>query len=167
MRQFVSVFLSKLSGIIKTLQPIFCSRRIFISSKLFVFTTLVLAILLAACSAASAVEPEPAGDPERGREIFEDINRVLCERCHTLDGSFDVGPSLLGISERAGDRIPELSAVEYLQQSILEPSAYLVDGFKDKMKTYQVVDADEVDFLMYGMLTQEELNDLIAFLLTQ
>jgi cytochrome c2 len=124
--------------------------------------------VLVPCSTASAGEPGPVGDPERGREIYEDRNRTRCTQCHTLDGS-DIrgGPSLLGISERAGDRIPELSAVEYLQQSMLEPSAYLVEGFEDKMKIYQVVDPDEVDFLIAGMIIQEELDDLIAFLLTQ
>ena len=35
------------------------------------------------------------------------------------------------------------------------------------MKIYQVVDPDEVDFLIAGMVTQEELDDLIASLLTQ
>ncbi len=138
------------------------------SNKLFVITAFVMAIVLTACSAASAVEPEPVGDPELGREIYEDRNRTRCESCHSLDGSeIRGGPSLLGISERAGDRIPELSAVEYLQGSILEPSVYLVEGFEDKMKIFQVVDPDEVDFLIAGMLTQEELDDLIAFLLTQ
>ncbi len=79
--------------------------------------------VLVPCSTASAGEPGPVGDPERSREIYEDRNRTRCTQCHTLDGS-DIrgGPSLLGISERAGDRIPELSAVEYLQRSILEPS---------------------------------------------
>jgi len=100
--------------------------------------------------------------------FYEDRNRTRCESCHSLDGSdFRGGPSLLGISERAGDRIPELSAVEYLQQSILKPSAYLVEGFENKMKIYQVVDPDEVDFLIAGMLTQDELDNLIAFLFTQ
>jgi hypothetical protein len=60
-----------------------------------------------------------------------------------------------------------LSAVEYLQQSILDPSAYLVECFEDKMKIYKVVDLDEIDFLIAGMIIQEELDDLIAFLLTQ
>jgi hypothetical protein len=35
------------------------------------------------------------------------------------------------------------------------------------MKIYQVVDLDEIDFLIAGMIIQEELDDLIAFLLTQ
>ena len=35
------------------------------------------------------------------------------------------------------------------------------------MKIYQIVNQDEVDFMLPGMLTQEEMDDLIAFLLTQ
>jgi cytochrome c2 len=136
--------------------------------KLLIISISLFAVLITACSDVSAVETELVGDPELGREIYEDHNRTRCEGCHTLDGS-DIrgGPSLLGISERAGDRIPELSAVEYLQQSILEPSAYVVEGFEDKMKSYQLVDPGEVDFMLPGMLTHEELDNLIAFLLTQ
>jgi len=43
------------------------------------------------------------------------------------------GPSFQGISKRAGDRVPGLSAVEYLRQSIVDPSAYMVEGFVDIM----------------------------------
>lgn len=136
--------------------------------KLLVITISLLALLITACSTAFVVEPEPVGNPELGREIYEDVIRTRCTHCHTLDGSDRRGgPSLLGISKRAGDRIPEMSAVEYLQQSILEPSAYLVEGFEDKMVFHTVVDPDEVDFILPTMLTQEELDDLIAFLLTQ
>ena len=35
------------------------------------------------------------------------------------------------------------------------------------MKAFQLVNADEVDFMLPGMLAQEEMDDLIAFLLTQ
>jgi hypothetical protein len=50
---------------------------------------------------------------------------------------------MLGISERAGTRLAGLAAVEYLRQSILEPSAYVVEGFEDKMKVYELVDRPE------------------------
>jgi cytochrome c2 len=136
--------------------------------KLLVPKLALFALIITACSTAFSVEPEPVGNPERGQEVYEDRNRTRCTQCHTLDGSnIRGGPSLLGISERAGDRKPEMSAVDYLQQSLLDPSAYIVEGFEDKMKMYQVVDPDEVDFLLPGMLTQEELDDLTAFLLTQ
>ena len=136
--------------------------------KILLASIFLFAIIITGCSAASSVEPEPVGDPELGREIYEDRNRTRWKQCHTLDGSDTRGDSLLlGTSERAEDQIPELSAVEYLQQSIIEPSVYIVEGFEDKMKHYQLVDPDEVDFLLPGMLTQEEFDNLIAFLLTQ
>jgi hypothetical protein len=76
--------------------------------------------------------------------------------CHSLDGSADAGPSFQGISERAGERVPDLSAVEYLRQSIVDPSAYVVEGFDDIMpKGYRI------------LLSEEDIDDLVALLLTQ
>jgi len=106
--------------------------------------------------------PEIAGDPERGSEIFEiggahvDYKpRYACANCHTLDGSEDNGPSLQGISARAGDRVPELSAAEYIRQSIMEPREYIVEGFSSMGSINSLV------------LSEEEVNDLVAFLFTQ
>lgn len=127
-------------------------------------TVLILTIIMAACSSAAAVEPETVGDPEKGRENFENAQRNRCASCHKSDVE---GPSMLGISERAGKRVPGLSAVEYLEQSILEPSAFVVEGYQNRMKVYRIVNSDEVDYMFADMLTQEELDDLIAYLLTQ
>jgi cytochrome c2 len=131
-----------------------------------IIATFGAAVTLVACGGASA---QSAGDPERGRELFEDRHRVNCIWCHSLDGSERgfKGPSLQGVSERAGDRVPGLSAEEYLRQSILEPSEYRVEGFNQKMRDYQLVKEEEVDIMFASMLTQEQLDDLVAFLLTQ
>jgi hypothetical protein len=106
--------------------------------------------------------PEITGDPESGRLIFESGGasedykpRYACMNCHTLDGSEDDGPSLLGISDRAGERVPELSAAEYIQQSIMDPRAFVVEDFSS-MGTINSL-----------LLNEEEVDDLIAFLLTQ
>lgn len=108
------------------------------------------------------------GDPEKGQEIFKNTDYVRCEVCHSLDGSeFREGPSLLGISERAGKRVPGLSPVEYLRQSILEPSAHVVEGYEDIMKVYQLVERPEGPLKALFTLSEEELDDLVAFLLTQ
>jgi cytochrome c oxidase subunit 2 len=103
------------------------------------------------------------GDPERGREIFEkggekytDKPQYHCIHCHSLDGSIGDGPSLKGISERADERVPGLSAVEYLRQSILEPDAYVIEGFSHQMGRIHSV-----------LLGKEEIDDLVAFMLTQ
>jgi hypothetical protein len=61
-----------------------------------------------------------------------------------------------GVSERAGDRVPELSAVEYLRQSIQDPSAYVVEGFSDTMSKG-----------IHAAFSEEDIDALVAFLLTQ
>ena len=126
-----------------------------------------LAVTLAACGGEPTIDPLEIGDPERGRDIHETGGGVIgretgrgCSGCHSLDGSVgkgaEQGPSFLGISERAGDRVPGLSAVEYLRQSIVDPGAYLAEGFDDNM-------AKGLRFL----LSEEDIDDLVAFLLTQ
>lgn len=133
-------------------------------TKFLIIAILGVVSMLAACSGGAEIDPQEIGDPEHGREIFEnggEIGLQECAGCHSLDGidketARHKFPSLLGISERAGDRVPELSAVEYLRQSILDPSAYVVEGYENNMeKGYK-----------YG-LSEEEVNDLVAFLLTQ
>jgi len=135
--------------------------------KWLIIAVFSVAITLVAFGGRSVNDSLELGNPELGREIFEDQDRTRCVWCHTLDGSVRVGPSLQGISERAGDRVPELIAVEYLAQSILDPSAYIVEGFDDKMETFELVQSERGHNLVLSMLTQEELSDLVAFLLTQ
>jgi cytochrome c2 len=114
---------------------------------------------------ASTPEPQGAliaGDPQRGQEIFETGGGVIntkCINCHTLDGSEadgdNAGPTMLGIATAAGERVPGLSAEAYLLQSILDPSAYVVEGYEDKMeKSYQ------------WLLNEEDQAALVVFLLT-
>ena len=146
--------------------------------NLIIPLSVVLLLLFAGCSTA---EPEPTttpvpptntpapstdtptpeikGDPERGREIFENGTEEItkkCTDCHTLTGYDATGPSLQGIAERSKDRLPELSAVEYLQQSIFDPGAYIVEGFEGAHMSS-----------LYKYFSEEEVDDLVAFLLTQ
>jgi len=112
---------------------------------------LTLAIILAACGGSS-------GDPARGEEIFTTggSSSIPCMLCHTLDGSVLVGPSLQGIGTRGGTLIEGTSAEDYIRQSITSPSAYITSGYSDAMPPD------------YGQLLSEaEINDLIAFLLEQ
>ena len=78
---------------------------------------------------------------------------------------------MLGISDRAKERVPGMTAVEYLHQSILEPKAFIVPGYGDNdhqmMEPYTIAQPDGDGRMAPGTLTEEELNDLIAFLLTQ
>jgi mono/diheme cytochrome c family protein len=135
---------------------------------IIILATIGVAGILVACTGKMDQAPQALGDPERGRVIFLNRSYTKCEGCHSLDGSeFRKGPSVLGISERAGERVAGLSAVEYLRQSILEPSAYVVEGYPDEMAIYELVERAEGDYNAPATLTEAELNDLIAFLLTQ
>ncbi len=60
------------------------------------------------------------------------------------------------MGERAATRVDDMTAEEYLHESIVDPSAYVVDGFADIMpKSF----ADQ--------FSDQELNDLVAYILTQ
>lgn len=125
-----------------------------------------LLLLLAACGGGDTVDEGPAqgvnGDASRGQTLFNQssigsASASGCMTCHSLEeGVTLVGPSLAGVAGRATERVPELSAEEYLRQSIVEPNAYIVEGFSEGLM-YQ----------NYGReLTDQQIADLVAFLLT-
>ncbi len=139
-------------------------------TKWLLVTVALLALaFLAACGAQQQATPQQAqapageqaaaaGNPERGRQLFQSSSVAGlpgCAACHSLEpGTVLVGPSLAGIGTRAAQRVPGMSAEEYLRQSILEPDAYVVEGFpKGAMPAYRNI-------------SEQDLQDLIAFLLT-
>jgi mono/diheme cytochrome c family protein len=129
---------------------------------------LVVLLVVAACGdgqADTTAQTAAVGDPERGRQIWDDGGGVIsgsCSGCHSIDGTENTirppsnAPSWLGISERAGSTVPGLSAEMYLRESILDPAAYVVEGYTGGM-------ASGYKFL----LSEDDVNDLIAFMLTQ
>ena len=66
-----------------------------------------------------------------------------------------IGPSLAGVATRAETRVNGDDARAYIETSILNPSAYVVDGFKDVMPKNFGKD-----------LTSDDFNAIVAFLLT-
>ncbi|HET7009247.1 MAG TPA: cytochrome c oxidase subunit II [Anaerolineales bacterium] len=88
-------------------------------------------------------------------EIFTQFG---CAACHTLaaaGSNGQVGPPLDGLAATAANRVPGLSAEEYVRQSILEPGAHVVQPFANGL-----MPAD------FGQrLTDEQLDALIEFLL--
>lgn len=111
-------------------------------------------------SAEQLAKAEAVGDIQAGERLFfspmEGIGDDSCSTCHTFDGTENYAPSLLGISEVAGDRVEGMSDIEYLRQSILEPSAFREGDWFFTMP-YQFPD----------ILSEDQVNDLIAFLLTK
>ena len=98
-------------------------------------------------------EELPSGDPARGEQIF------LAQPCHTCHRDVPVGPAFSAdppLATVAEGRKSGYSAELYLYESIVSPNAYVVSGFQK-----DVMPAD------YGMmLTEQELADVIAYLMT-
>ena len=67
-----------------------------------------------------------------GREIME--GKGICLTCHTIGKSGALRfPDLAGIGSRAQSRVPGMSDIDYLAQSLYEPTAYVVPGFPPAM----------------------------------
>jgi mono/diheme cytochrome c family protein len=109
----------------------------------------VLAVLVLAC----APEPPVAEPLARGRQLYHSLG---CANCHepNLFGQ-RLGPPLEHIGTVAAIRRPGLSPEEYLRQSILDPGAYVVPGYKDSMPRDLGRD-----------LSPTDLDALVAYLLS-
>lgn len=96
-----------------------------------------------------------------GEEIY--WGRGQCHRCHMMEERGDGlrGPNHQDLGFRAAARAKKLglkSATEYITQSIMEPSAHIVEGYSDDMpKVYQPP-------LNLG---EEEIKALVAYLQSQ
>jgi cytochrome c oxidase subunit 2 len=79
-----------------------------------------------------------------------------CTGCHSLAGVANegfIGPNLTGLPDRAGERVEGLSAEDYVRQSVLDPQAYIVDGYGEVMPTLPL-DTAEVDALVEFLLSE-------------
>jgi mono/diheme cytochrome c family protein len=84
------------------------------------------------------------------------VGKGLCVTCHTFGKSGALRfPDLEGIGARAASRVPGLSDVEYLAQSMYEPNTYIVPGFNPGMP---VINKPPIG------LTDAEILCVIAFL---
>jgi ferredoxin len=101
-----------------------------------------------------------SANPVAGEQLFNDRSIGVggsCSLCHSLKANVVlVGPSLSGIATRAAERVPGMSAEEYLRQSILDPDSYVVDGFPAGQMLPDLEDK----------LSQEQIDNLVVFLLT-
>lgn len=115
----------------------------------------LVAITVSGCAgtAESADSPTPTytAEEQLGNQLFT----RYCSSCHsTIPESIVVGPSMAGVASRAGRRIEGVEAREYLQMSIEEPGAFVVEGYADLMP----VDIAE-------SLSEEEMDAIISYLL--
>jgi ferredoxin/cytochrome c2 len=108
----------------------------------------------------AARDEPPAPGILAGQELFEGAGlgaNLGCDICHSVQpGVRRVGPSLAGIGDSAASRVPGLTAEEYLRQSILEPDAYIVEGYR----------AGQM-LPVYGeRLEERQIEELIAYLMS-
>jgi mono/diheme cytochrome c family protein len=100
------------------------------------------------------------GDTTAGERLFKGETlgtNTGCQVCHSLEpGVRLVGPSLAGVATRAATAVPRLDAKAYLQQSIVEPNAHLVEGFP----------ANQMPPNFAETLTEQQIGDIVAFLMT-
>jgi mono/diheme cytochrome c family protein len=128
---------------------------------LFIALTLIGIFCLPSCTPAT---PEataiPVVDLVRGEEIFrKGVNEsppcISCHQVTTSSFGFALGPSLIGVGNRAATRISGMSAEEYLTDSILNPGSFLVPVYRN---------------IMYPKFadhfSEQDVADLIAYLMT-
>jgi len=96
---------------------------------------------------------EPAaptgGDAEAGKNAF-----TSCSSCHSTGDNTVVGPGLKGIYERAATRT-SLSAEEYIEESLREPGAFVVDSFPAVMPSFSYFSDEDVDNMIAYLKTLE------------
>ena len=114
----------------------------------------------------------PGVSAEGGEIIFWDPVKGICHRCHSIGsrgsmtrcpdlGDSEVGPAImeravLRAAERSAQTGTPYTAVDYLVESIADPSAYVVEKFPDKLMP--LVYTGQTD------LSAEEVMSVIAYL---
>lgn len=102
----------------------------------------------------------PSGDAANGEVLFNMFQpdaSFACSTCHMADSEDRlIGPGLLNIGTRAEGRVDGLSAPDYILQSIIDPSAYVVADYPDQLMPQNWAE----------IYSESEIDDIVAYLLT-
>ncbi len=104
---------------------------------------------------------------EMGQEIF--LGKGSCYTCHTIDGVSEIGmlgPELTGIGAAAGTRKPDLSAEDYLRESINSPDEFIKPDCVTGLNA-PCAPGVMAPLVTAAMLTDADIDAVVAFLLTQ
>ena len=102
----------------------------------------------------AAAAAAPAG-PQPPQALFVSMG---CAGCHAIDPNSTAtmtGPNLGLLSEVAATRKPDLNAVDYIHESIVNPGAFVVEGFQSGLMPPNFAER----------MSDEEINSLIDWLL--
>jgi len=116
-------------------------------------------ILMAGCGGSSET---PGADVAAGQELFNQTVIGVnggCVTCHSIEeGVVIVGPSLVEWSHKAEEYGEDfgMTAEEFTRGAILDPNAFIEKGFP----------ADTMPAYWGEVLTEEEVDNLVAFLLS-
>lgn len=107
-----------------------------------------------------------AADPANGEIVFTtqhdtDKGPWACATCHSVTPNElrVVGPGLWNVSVRGAEHDPNGDALAYIHQSIVEPNAFIAPGDPPYPPDLMPQNWAEV-------LTPQELNDVIAYVMT-
>lgn len=119
------------------------------------------ALLVFACSAGPAAEPEPVNEPKvalSGQQLF-----VACSGCHVIDQGEThlVGPDLFGIIGRRAGAAPGFAYSPALAQSEIVWNRGSLTAWI--LATEQLVPGTWM--LYHNILEPQEVNDLVDFLI--
>jgi mono/diheme cytochrome c family protein len=93
-------------------------------------------------------------EEQAGSRIF--TGKGGCVGCHNAgSGGGTTGPNLSHIGTDGATRKPGMDASAYIHESMLDPQAYIVAGYAAVMPSFR------------GTLTEEEINSVVAYLLTK
>ncbi len=140
--------------------------RVPVVVKVGVFSLLVMGIYTYYANSIPQIQSEPPEEisleegkvtPEQlariGEQIFE--GKGTCTICHRVGQVGARAPDLAGVGARAAARKPGVSATAYLVESLLNPGAYVVEGFPKIMP--------KIDRPPIG-LNRSEIWAVVAFL---
>ncbi len=140
--------------------------RVPVVVKVGLFSLLVMGIYTYYANSIPQIQSEPPEEisleegkmtPEQlariGEQIFE--GKGTCTICHRMGEVGARAPDLAGVGARAAARKPGVSATVYLVESLLNPGAYVVEGFPKIMP--------KIDRPPIG-LNRSEIWAVVAFL---
>lgn len=143
--------------------------RVPVVVKVGLFSLLVMGIYTYYANSIPQIQSEPPEEisleegkvtPEQlariGKQIFE--GKGTCAICHRIGQVGARAPDLAGVGARVAARRPGVSATAYLVESLLNPGAYVVEGFPKIMP--------KIDRPPIG-LNRSEIWAVVAFLESQ